>query len=214
VTRGSASVDFRLYLITDREQTTGRDLLAVVEEALSGGVRAVQLREKSLPARDYFELARAMRLLTARYGARLLINDRVDIALAVGADGVHLPEAGLPLSVARELLGPTKLIGVSCHSLDTARDAERRGADFITFGPVWFTPSKARYGEPVGVVPLAGAVQALSIPVFALGGVTRDRVPELLAAGTRRVALISAILAAPAPRAEAEAFTTLLDKAA
>ena len=161
MTRGSASVDFNLYLITDRGQTAGRDLLAVVEEALSGGVRAVQLREKALPAREYFELARAMRALTARYGARLLINDRVDIALAVGADGVHLPEAGLPLSVARELLGPAKLIGVSCHSLDTALDAERQGADFITFGPVFFTPSKARYGEPVGVALLAGAVQSL-----------------------------------------------------
>jgi thiamine-phosphate pyrophosphorylase len=214
VTRGSASVDFRLYLITDRGQTAGRELLAVVEEALSGGVRAVQLREKALPAREYFELARVMRALTARYGARLLINDRIDIALAVGADGVHLPESGLPLAVARELLGPTKLIGASCHSLDKAHDAERRGADFITFGPVWFTPSKARYGEPVGVTPLAEAVHSLSVPLFALGGVTRERLPELRAAGIHRVALISAILAAPAPGVEAEAFTALLDKAA
>jgi thiamine-phosphate pyrophosphorylase len=214
VTRGSASVDFNLYLITDRGQTNRRDLLAVVEEALSGGVRAVQLREKALPAGEYFELAQVMRALTARYGARLLVNDRVDIALAVGADGVHLPEAGLPLTVARELLGPTKLIGVSCHSLDKALDAGRRGADFITFGPVWFTPSKARYGEPVGVAPLAEAVRSLSVPLFALGGVTRERLPELRAAGIHRVALISAILAAPAPGVEAEAFTALLDKAA
>ena len=210
MTRGTASVDFCLYLITDRGQSGGRDLLTVVEEALSGGVRGVQLREKALSSLEYFELAREMRDLTARYGARLLINDRVDIALAVGADGVHLPEAGLPLSVARELLGPAKLIGVSCHSLDMALHAEQRGADFITFGPVWFTPSKARYGEPIGVAALAEAVQTLSVPVFALGGVNRERVPELLATGIHRVALISAILAAPVPRVEAEAFISLL----
>ena len=214
MTRGNASVDFRLYLITDRGQTNRRDLLAVVEEAMSGGVGAVQLREKGLPAREYFELAQVMRALTIRYGARLLVNDRVDIAMAVGADGVHLPETGLPISVARELLGPTKLIGVSCHSQDMAHVAEREGADFITFGPVYHTPSKAIFGDPVGVASLVGATQSLSIPVFALGGVNRDRVPELLAAGIHRVAVVSAILAAPAPGAEAKAFTTLLDKAA
>jgi thiamine-phosphate pyrophosphorylase len=213
VIRGNASVDFRLFLITDRGQTGGRELLTVVEEALSGGVRGVQLREKTLSPREYFELAREMRGLTARYGARLLINDRVDIALAVGADGVHLPDAGLPLAAARELLGPAKLIGVSCHSLKTALHAEQQGADFITFGPVWFTPSKAGYGEPVGVASLARAAHALSIPVFGLGGVTRERVPELLVTGIRRVALISAILAAPAPKAEAEAFISLLTPA-
>jgi thiamine-phosphate pyrophosphorylase len=210
MTRGTASVDFCLYLITDRGQTGGRDLLTVVEEALSGGVRGVQFREKALSTREYFELAREMRGLTARYGARLLINDRVDIARAVGADGVHLPEAGLPLTVARELLGPAQLIGVSCHSLETALHAEQHGADFITFGPVWFTPSKARYGDPVKVASLAGVAHALSIPVFALGGVTRERVPELLATGIRRVALISSILADPAPKTEAEAFISLL----
>ena len=184
-----------------------------MEEALSGGVRGVQLREKALPARDCYELAREMRTLTARYGARLLINDRVDIALAGGADGVHLPEAGLPVAAARELLGPARLIGVSCHSREKALDAERGGADFITFGPVWFTPSKVSYGEPVGVGSLVEATRSLSIPVFALGGVTRDRVPELLASGIHRIACISALLAAPAPCAEAKDLTTLLTKA-
>ena len=207
-------LDYSLYFVTDRGLSRGRSTLEIVRAAVQGGVTCVQLREKTCSTREFIAEALSVKAFLTSCGVALIINDRVDIALAVGADGVHLPEAGLPLSVARELLGPTKLIGVSCHSLDTAHDAEHRGADFITFGPVWFTPSKARYGEPVGVVPLAGAVQALSIPVFALGGVTRDRVPELLAAGIRRVALISAILAAPAPRAEAEAFTTLLDKAA
>ena len=211
---GAASVDFNLYLITDRGVTGERDLLAVVAEALAGGVPAVQLREKALSSRDYFDLARELRGLTARYHTRLLINDRVDIALAVGADGVHLPESGMPVGAARKLLGPRRLIGVSCHSQEKAAAAAEQGADFITYGPVYETPSKAAYGAPVGITSLAGVVRSLSLPVFALGGITRDRVPELLAAGIHRVALISAILAAPAPKAEAEAFTTLLHKAA
>ena len=211
--RSLLPVDFSLYLITDRGATAGRELLAVVEEALAGGVRGVQLREKGLSGRDYLELAQAMRRLTARYGALLLVNDRADVALAAGADGVHLPEAGLPVSAARGLLGKEKLIGASCHSLEAARAAERAGADFITFGPVYQTPSKAAYGEPVGIAPFADAVRELSIPVFPLGGVTRERVPELLAVGARCVACIAALLAAPSPRAEAAAIMALLDKA-
>lgn len=210
--RGRASVDFRLYLITDRGQTAGRDLRVVVEAALSGGIRAVQLREKNAPTLEYFELARMLRDLTARYGARLFVNDRIDIALAVGADGVHLPESGLPVAVARELLGPDRLIGASCHSLERAKAAQKQGADFITFGPVYHTPSKAGYGAPVGLMALAEATRALTLPVFALGGVSRDRVPEVQAAGAAGVALISAVLASPEPGAESGAFTTLLDR--
>ena len=202
-----------MYLITDREQCAGRELLSVVEEALSGGVRAVQLREKSLSARDYFDLARKLRVLTTRYGARLLINDRVDLALAVGADGVHLPESGLPAAVVRKLLGSGKLIGVSCHSLESAQSAEFAGADVVTCGPVYPTPSKVAYGEPMGVKSLMEVTRSLAIPVFALGGVTRDRIPELSASGIRRVACISALLAAPSPGGEAKIFTALLGKA-
>lgn len=213
MSRSLIPVEFTLYLITDRGATAGRELLAAVEEALAGGVGGVQLREKGLSGRDYLGLAQAMRSLTARYGARLLVNDRIDVALAAGADGVHLPEAGLPVGTARGLLGKEKLVGASCHSLETARAAERAGADFITFGPVYQTPSKAAYGEPVGIAPLAEAVRELSIPVFPLGGVTRERVPELLAAGARCAACISALLTAPSPRAEAEAIRALLDKA-
>ncbi len=210
ISRSANPVDFDLYLITDQGATSGRNLLTVVEEALSGGVRGVQLREKSLSGRECLELARELRRLTTRYGARLIINDRADIALAVGADGVHLPEAGLPVTVARELLGSTRLIGASCHSVASAGAAEQEGVDFITFGPVWSTPSKALYGAPVGVGPLLQVTRSLTIPVFALGGVTRERLPELLLSGVRHVALISAILTAPAPRREAQAFTALL----
>ncbi len=202
--------DFPLYLITDRHQSGGRSLLAVVEEALAGGVRAVQLREKDLFPRELLELARAMRELTGRYGAKLLINDRVDVVLAVGADGVHLGEASIPADEARRLLGPERLVGVSCHGLEGALAAEGLGADFITFGPVYPTPSKAAYGDPVGVSRLAEAARLLSIPVFALGGISRGNTAEVMAAGAAGVALISAIISAGNPNEEARVFLALL----
>ncbi|AJE04235.1 thiamine phosphate synthase [Geobacter pickeringii] len=201
---------FPLYLITDRHQTAGRPLLDVVGEALAGGVRGVQLREKDLPPRELLELAHALRELTGRFGARLLVNDRVDIALAAKADGVHLGEASIPADAARRLLGPERLIGVSCHSLAGARGAEERGADFITFGPVFFTPSKASYGPPAGVAALAETVRAVTLPVFALGGITRDNVAEVVGAGAAGIALISAIGTAESPREAARNLLSLL----
>lgn len=205
-----SKVDFSLYLITDRHQTAGRGLPAVVEEALAGGVRAVQLREKDLTPRELLELARTMRELTGRCGARLIINDRVDIALAVDADGVHLGEASIPAAAARRILGPDRLIGVSCHDTEGALAAETSGADFITFGPVYPTPSKAAYGPPVGVERLSKTAELLRIPVFALGGIKREKTSEVMATGAAGVALISAIIAAGNPAEEARAFLSLL----
>lgn len=201
------SVDFNLYLITDRKQLPpGRSLVETVAAALEGGVRAVQLREKDLSAAELYPLARELRELTARYGARLLINDRLDVALAVEADGVHLGGHSLPVAAARKILGPEKLIGVSTHRPEEVPAVQRDGADFVTFGPVYFTPSKAAYGEPVGLGRLTEACTAAPLPVFALGGVILERLPELRTAGCHRVALISAILAAAGPAAAAAAI--------
>jgi thiamine-phosphate pyrophosphorylase len=201
------TVDFSLYLITDRKQLPpGRDLVETVAAALEGGVRAVQLREKDLAAAELYPLARELRELTARHGARLLINDRLDVALAVEADGVHLGGHSLPVAVARKILGPGRLIGVSTHRPEEVAAAQRGGADFATFGPVFFTPSKAAFGEPVGLDRLREACSTTTLPVFALGGVTRERLPELRAAGVRGVALITAILAASEPTAAAAAI--------
>lgn len=200
-------VDFNLYLITDRKQLpAGRDLIDTVAAALAGGVRAVQLREKDLAAAELYPLARELRALTARHGARLLINDRLDVALAAGADGVHLGGHSLPVAGARSILGPDKLIGVSTHHPEEVAAARHNGADFVTFGPVYFTPSKAVYGEPAGLAPLREICAAAPLPVFALGGITLERLPELHAAGCHRVALISAILAADDPTAAAAAI--------
>jgi thiamine-phosphate pyrophosphorylase len=192
--------DFSLYLITDRRALAPEhDLLATVRAALLGGVRAVQLREKDLSAAELYPLALALRKLTREFSARLLINDRVDLALAVDADGVHLGSHSLPIAVARQLLGNQRLIGVSTHHPDEVRRAAAAGADFVTFGPVYATPSKLSYGPPLGLASLAAVCTDAPLPVFALGGVTAARLPELRAAGCRHVALIGAILQAVDP---------------
>jgi thiamine-phosphate pyrophosphorylase len=205
------STDFRLYLITDRTQTSGRPLTDVVREALEGGVRAVQLREKDLAGRDLFALARELRSITSAFGARLFINDRLDIALAAGADGVHLGAAGLPVREARRLAGPELLIGYSAHALDEACRAEADGADFITFGPVYHTPSKASFGPPLGVEALKAVCSRVNIPVFALGGVKITSVAEILTAGARGIALISAVMASSDPRQSAASLLRTID---
>jgi thiamine-phosphate pyrophosphorylase len=203
-------VDFSLYLITDRMQTAGRMLPAVVADALRGGLRAVQLREKDLTGCDLFELASELRTITRECGAKLLINDRIDIALAVGADGVHLGKAGIPVAVARRILGSDQLIGYSAHGVAEAQQAECDGADFVTFGPVYATPSKAIYGEPLGLELLSEVAQNLTIPVFALGGVKKTTVQELMAVGARGIALISAVIAAQDPAAETESLLRII----
>ena len=191
-------IDFRLYFVTDRRQTAGRPLSDVVHAALDSGVRAVQLREKDLEGGELYRLASRLRDLTARYAARLLINDRLDVALAVGADGAHLGQTSLPVSTARQLLGPDKLIGISTHSPNEIAAAQ--GADFVVFGPVYFTPSKAGYGQPQGLARLRQAVRHSPAPVFAIGGIHADRIAAVRSAGAHGVALISALSAAAEPR--------------
>ncbi len=203
-------IDFNLYLVTDRKQTGGRSLEFVVEEALRGGVRAVQLREKDFLSRELYETAYELRKLTARHNAKLFINDRIDIALAVDADGVHLGYNSIPIYRARKILGEKKLIGVSCHNQVQAIIAQEKGADFITFGPVYFTQSKAPYGEPVGIAKLAEVTHLLTIPVFALGGIKPYNVPEVVAADAHGIALISAVLSADEPRTAAKNLLSLL----
>jgi thiamine-phosphate pyrophosphorylase len=191
------SIDFDLYLITDRKQLPeGRSLYLAVRQALAGGVRAVQLREKDLPTRPLLKLAYSMRGLTSKYDAKLFINDRIDIALAVGADGLHLTQKSIPVSVVRKIAKKRLLIGVSTHSMKEAREAEKGGADFITFGPIYKTPSKLKYGLPVGLKRFKRVSRELNVPVFALGGVKRKQIEEVMKAGSHGTAMISEILSA------------------
>jgi thiamine-phosphate pyrophosphorylase len=196
----TARIDFSLYLITDRQGLAAKGtLIDAVAAALEGGVRAVQLREKDLSAAELYSLARQLRALTREFGAKLLINDRIDLTLAVEADGVHLGTRSLPTAEARRLLGPAPLIGVSTHRPDEIAEAASQGADFVTFGPVYLTPSKEPYGEPVGLEALRSACSASPLPVFALGGIQPHRISEVLDSGAHGVALISAILSRPDP---------------
>ncbi|ABL01069.1 thiamine phosphate synthase [Pelobacter propionicus] len=215
VSRGegqSRCVDFSLYLITDRRQTAGRPLLDVVAAALRGGVGAVQLREKDLPDNELLELARDLRRLTHEHHARLLINRRVDVCQAVGADGVQLGIEGLSIVEARRLLGDGPLIGYSAHAVEEARRAEASGADFVTLSPVYHTPSKAPFGEPLGPDRLGEACGALGIPVFALGGIKGSTIARVMAAGAHGVALISAITAAANPETEAASLLQTIEQ--
>jgi thiamine-phosphate pyrophosphorylase len=203
----SNPIDFSLYLITDRTRVAaGHTLISAVEAALQGGVKTVQLREKDLPAAELLPLARQLRDLTRRYEARLLINDRIDLALAVQADGVHLGGHSLPADVARRLVGPDLLIGVSTHSCTDISRAAGLGADFVTFGPVYATPSKAAFDQPQGLQALAEACRGSALPVFALGGITPARAIEVMRVGAAGIALIAAILASPDPRSASAAF--------
>jgi thiamine-phosphate pyrophosphorylase len=204
------NLDFNLYVVTDRQLTGGRSLRLVVEAALQGGARAFQLREKDLPPRELYPLALEMRQLTQTYGARLLINDRVDVALAVNADGVHLTTTSLPASIARRVLGPEHLIGVSTHTLAEAQAAAEEGADFLVFGPVFFTPSKAPYGQPVGLDALRAARATVNLPILAIGGIKKANIDQVLGAGADGIAVISAIISADDPTAASQELLVTL----
>lgn len=203
---------FSLCLVTDRSQVAGT-LEDAVETCLGAGLKAVQLREKDLAARDLLSLAQRLRESTRRHGARLLINDRADVALAVGADGVQRTGTSLPVSVVRSISPPGFLIGASVHSAAEARAVEPEGADFLLFGPVYDTPSKRPYGPPQGVAALERVATAVRLPVFAVGGVTPARVAEVVRAGAVGVAVIAAILGAERPADAVKGFLDALGRA-
>jgi thiamine-phosphate pyrophosphorylase len=188
--------ELSLCLVSDRTQTRGRDLGAVVAECLAAGLPAVQVREKDLGAGELAFLCRRLLATTRETGAMLVVNDRVDVALAVGADAVQRTHTSLAVDDIRAVAGRQLRIGVSVHSLEDAVDAELKGADWVTYGPVYDTPSKRPYGAPQGLDRLATVAHGLRIPVVAIGGVTPERVKECRAAGARGVAVISSILAA------------------
>jgi thiamine-phosphate pyrophosphorylase len=186
-------LDFlQVYLITDFMRIGKSRFLNALEEAFQGGVRSLQLREKRLNSKDLLTLALEVKPLVQRYNAKLFINDRADIAVMAGADGVHLTEASVQASEVKNNF-PELIVGVSTHSLEGARLAETQGADFITFSPIYETPSKTSYGPPQGLDPLRQVTQSARLPVLALGGITLHRVPECLEHGAFGVAVISDI---------------------
>ena len=204
------SVDFRLYLVTDRHQTAGRPLVSVVGRAVNAGVRAVQLRERDLPIRALLSLS--LDLQRELPDMQLFINDRVDLAVGLGCRGVHLRESSLPAPVVRTLLRPSQLLGLSVHSIQGAVAAERHGADFVVLGPIYDTPSKREYGAPLGLQVLEQAARAVTIPIFAIGGMTASRTREMLQAGAFGVAVLSSILSASNVEAATEKFLVAIER--
>jgi thiamine-phosphate pyrophosphorylase len=190
------SVEFRLYLVSDRGQTGGRPLNDLIALASQAGLPAIQVRERDLPTRRLAALIRMIRTAVAGLPTRVLVNDRVDIALALGADGVHLRASSLPPGRVRAMIGPDRLLGVSTHSLEEVRRAQDDGADFVVFGPVFETPSKRIYGLPQGLGTLAQVCEIAQVPVFAIGGMTPGRVREVRGVGAHGVAVMSSILSA------------------
>ncbi len=188
-----------VYLVTDRSRTGGRAFSDVVGAALRGGIRAVQLREPGLATRQFLALAQRLRDLTREAGAALLINDRIDVALAVAADGIHLPGHSFSVADARALLGPRRLVGVSCHHADDVAAAAAAGADFAVFGPLFDTPAKRVYGPPLGLAALTRARARTSLPLLGIGGIDAASAGAVCRAGADGVAVIGAILQAADP---------------
>lgn len=204
------SIDFRLYLVSDRMQARGRSLLPLLQDASRAGLPALQVRERDLTTRALHDLVSA--ILRGREGRRpvIMVNDRIDVALALDADGAHLRADSLPASVARRLLGPRRLLAVSTHSVEDVKRAAGEGADLVVFGPVYATPSKQAFGPPLGLPALEQAVRASWLPVFGIGGITRERLGDVRTTGAQGVAVISSILAAANVADETRAFLQAL----
>ncbi len=199
----------RLHVITDTRP--GRHALPVVTAALDAGAPVIQLRAKGLPDRELYELASRVVGECASRGAACIVNDRVDIALAVGATGVHLGADDLPVSVARDLIGGARVLGATARDPETARRHEAAGASYLGVGPAFSTGSKDGLPAPLGPQGIARVAAAVSIPVIAVAGVTAERVPELLAAGAFGVAVISAVSEADDARAATAALLCALE---
>ncbi|MCL6477434.1 MAG: thiamine phosphate synthase [Peptococcaceae bacterium] len=186
----------KLYVITGQNFAGGRSIESVVTGAVDGGAGIIQLREKNMSGRELVQAGRILRKITGDRGALMIVNDRVDIALAVGADGVHLGQDDIPLTVAREILGPEKIIGISTHSLDQALAAEREGADYIAVGPLFYTGSKEDVCAPVGLDLLMEVSARVRIPKVGIGGVKEHNVRDVVKSGADIVAVITAVVAA------------------
>ncbi|MDI3312118.1 MAG: thiamine phosphate synthase [Thermoanaerobacterium sp.] len=188
--------DLSLYLVTDRNLLkAGKDFYVAVEEALQSGVTMLQLREKDISSREFYEIAKRLKDIAAKYNIPFIINDRIDIALSVDADGVHLGQEDLPCSIARKIMGDNKIIGISAGCVDEAVEAERDGADYIGAGAVFYTGTKKDIGEAIGLLNLKKIKEAVKIPVVAIGGIKYSNAPDVMKTGVDGISVVSEIMA-------------------
>ncbi len=197
-------LDYSLYVITDRSLAKGRSHVDVAKAAIAGGANVIQLRDKSASALELYREGLRIKELASRAGALFIMNDRLDLALAVDADGVHLGQDDLPLPAARRLLGGDKIIGVSVENPEQAAVAEAQGASYVAIGPIYEArESKADAGPPVGPLAIAAIRKATLLPLVAIGGIKARHIAEVIGAGADSVAVVSAVVAAPDIKAAA-----------
>ena len=199
-----------LYVILDPDGLNGRPLVEALKEAAAGGARLFQYRDKTASVREAYHRGTQLQQAAADVGALFLVNDRCDLALAIGADGVHLGQDDLPLPLARVIMGPEKLIGISTHTAIQVTEATSQGADYLGFGPIFATATKPGHEQVVGVDGLATVRRLTSLPIFAIGGIRPETVESVIKAGARGVAIISAVWKAPDVAAAVQHFVECL----
>ncbi|MFS0786336.1 thiamine phosphate synthase [Shouchella sp. 1P09AA] len=205
--------NFQLYVITGEAFHEGRELLHVMEEAIKGGADFIQLRDKTSSRKEVFEKAKRLNDLCKAYNVPFIVNDYIDIAMAVDADGVHVGQDDMPLAEVRKLVGKDKIIGVSTHKLDEALEAEKGGADYIGVGPIFPTNSKEDVVDPVTTSYIKEIKAHVSIPFVAIGGIKTHNVREVIEAGADAVCVITEVVAAKDVQAAAETMTKAINEA-
>ena len=207
------NIDYSLYLVTDRGLARGRSTLEIVKTAVQGGVTCVQLREKDCSTLDFIEQAFAIKDFLKARGVPLIINDRVDAALAIEADGVHLGQTDMPLGIAKKILGDSMIIGISAESIEDAIEAEKGGADYLGVSPIYATPTKTDTAPPLGLQGLRAIRAAVRLPLVGIGGLKRENAAAVIENGGNGVAVVSAIVAADDPAAAAGDLKQVIDEA-
>lgn len=202
-------LDLSLYLVTDRRLTNGRKLQDVVEEAVAGGVSVVQLREKEASTREFYQLAVELKQILSKSNTPLIINDRIDVALACGADGVHIGQSDMPYEVVRRLIGSDKIIGLSIENMEEAKDANKLDVDYIALSPIFGTQTKLDIKKPFEEEGLKRALQITKHKIIAIGGINVDNIHKCK--GLDGVAVVSAILSACEPKQAAEELKRKVD---
>lgn len=192
-------IDYSVYLVTDRRNKTDEEFLNIIEEAIKGGTTVVQLREKTASTKEFYDLALRVKEITSRYGVPLLINDRIDIALAVDSEGVHIGQDDMPADIAREIIGDDKILGVSASTVEEAKKAEKDSADYIGSGAVFPTATKDD-ADSVSKEELKEIVDSIDIPVVAIGGITVENANTLKGSGIAGFSVVSAIMSAEDPK--------------
>ncbi len=207
------NIDYSLYLVTDRGLSRGRTTQHIVEAALRGGVTCVQLREKTCSTREFIIQALSIKDHLKRHNVPLIINDRIDIAQAVNADGVHLGQSDMTIELAKAILKDSMIIGISAESLKDAVQAEKDGADYIGVSPIYATPTKTDTAPPLGLEGLREMRKSVKIPLVGIGGLNRENAGEVIKNGADGVAVVSAIVAADDPEKAARELSKIVEQA-